>query len=82
MTTNNSIQQQIADLVAEEHQLRARLATGEITEPAENARIAELEVQLDRLWDLLRQRRARAEFGENPNDASERSAREVEGYVD
>ena len=82
MTTNNSIQQQIADLVAEEHQLRARLATGEITEPAENARIAELEVQLDRLWDLRPPRRVRPEFGENPNDASERSAREVEGYVD
>lgn len=82
MTADNSIQQQIADLVAEEHRLRERLASGEFTEPAENARIAELEVQLDRLWDLLRQRRARAEFGENPDAATERPASEVEGYVD
>ena len=82
MTTNNSIQQQIADLVAEEHRLRERLANGEITEPAENARIADLEVQLDRLWDLLRQRRARSEFGEDPEGARERSGSNVESYLD
>jgi len=37
-------------------------------------------VQLDKLWDLLRQRRAREEFGQDPNTARERSAKTVEEY--
>jgi hypothetical protein len=37
-------------------------------------------VELDRCWDLLRQRRARREFSENPDDASVRDAKTVEGY--
>lgn len=82
MTTDNDIHQQINDLVDEEHRLRERLAAGEITDAAENQRIADLEVQLDRLWDLLRQRRARSQYGENPDGAGERSASTVEGYVD
>jgi hypothetical protein len=37
-------------------------------------------VELDRYWDLLRQRRAREEYGEDPDDASIRDADTVEGY--
>jgi hypothetical protein len=36
---------------------------------------------LDQCWDLLRQRRARREFGENPDDAKERDVGTVERYT-
>jgi hypothetical protein len=37
-------------------------------------------VELDQYWDLLRQRRARREFGENPGEAHVRPAKTVENY--
>jgi hypothetical protein len=37
-------------------------------------------VEIDRSWDLLRQRRARRRAGEDPNRAVERPAQVVEGY--
>jgi hypothetical protein len=39
-----------------------------------------LQVELDRCWDLLRQRRALREFGDNPDDARLRPADVVENY--
>ncbi|MET9087749.1 DUF2630 family protein [Streptomyces sp. NPDC004237] len=45
------------------------------------ARLARLETELDRCWDLLRQRRARVEAGQDPTGASVRPASEVEGYL-
>ena len=42
--------------------------------------MGELSVQLDRYWDLLRQRDARRRAGQDPDDAQERSADVVEGY--
>ena len=41
---------------------------------------SELGVQLDRYWDLLRQRDARRRAGLDPDGAQERSADVVEGY--
>ncbi len=67
----------IEQLVAEEHKL---LDQGEMTAD-ERRRMGDINVQLDRLWDLLRQRRARAEFAQNPADTSERSAETVEKYL-
>jgi hypothetical protein len=66
-------------LVAEERALRDR-ATGHGLSGEERIHLNGLEVQLDQCWDLLRQRRARSEFGANPDDAAVRSPREVEGY--
>jgi hypothetical protein len=43
-------------------------------------RMQRLEETLDQCWDLLRQRRAKREFGENPDDAQVRDVRTVEGY--
>jgi hypothetical protein len=40
----------------------------------------DLEVQLDQLWDLLRQRRARRHAGLDPDDAETRDPSTVEGY--
>jgi hypothetical protein len=69
----------IDELVAEEHELRSRATKPGLTE-AERARLRDLEVQLDQYWDLLRQRRAKAEFGQDPNAARTRPADEVEHY--
>jgi hypothetical protein len=70
----------IDDLIQTEHDLRAKLASGEITSQDEHARLTAAEDALDQCWDLLRQRRARREFGQNPEEAQVRPAGEVEGY--
>lgn len=67
----------IQALVAEEHSLREAGSDGEAPD---RARLKQLEERLDQCWDLLRQRRAKAESGENPNDAEARPVAEVEGY--
>ena len=81
MTDGPSVHQHINDLVAEEHTLRERLAKGEISVDEEHARLKAIERELDQLWDLLRQRQARSEFGQDPSDASTRSESTVEGYL-
>ena len=70
----------IDDLVQTEHELRARLAAGALFSDEERVRLRAAEEALDQCWDLLRQRRARREFGENPDDAAVRPVPEVEGY--
>jgi len=70
----------IGELVDEEHQLEAELASSETADPAVQRRVADLEVALDQCWDLLRQRRARRQAGADPDDASVRDAGTVEGY--
>jgi uncharacterized protein DUF2630 len=63
-------------LIAEERQLRSKGTGGD----EELARVRRLEEQLDQCWDLLRQRRAHREFGEDPGEAKARPAGEVESY--
>jgi len=77
---DESIHTHINQLIATEHELRAKLGRGEITAPEERTRLREIEVRLDRLWDLLRQRQARSEFDQDPADATERPAEVVENY--
>jgi hypothetical protein len=72
---------QINTLVDEEHALRERLQQGDLTADEEHQRLKSVEEQLDQCWDLLRQRRARRDYGENPDDATSRPAGEVEGYL-
>ncbi|HEV8558786.1 MAG TPA: DUF2630 family protein [Actinophytocola sp.] len=69
----------IDELIAEEHALRSR-AVGHGLAAGEQARLDSLEQQLDQCWDLLRQRRARTEFGQDPDEARARPLGEVEGY--
>jgi len=71
---------QIGDLIQTEHKLRSQLASGELSGPQERERLRSAEEALDQCWDLLRQRRARREFGENPDHAAARPVGEVEGY--
>lgn len=70
----------IDELIAEEHELRAKGVGAPGLSDAEHARLRDLEVRLDQCWDLLRQRRAKKEFGQDPNDAHTRPANEVENY--
>ncbi|EIE97367.1 DUF2630 family protein [Saccharomonospora glauca] len=66
-------------LIAEERQLRAR-ATGEGLDDDGKKRLKELEQSLDQCWDLLRRRRANAEFGGSPDQTEARPVSEVESY--
>lgn len=75
---DQELHQQIERLVGEEHVL---LEKGGTVTPDERKRLGDINVQLDRLWDLLRQRRAREEFGQDPSVAHERSAETVEKYL-
>jgi hypothetical protein len=65
--------QRINELVAEEEKLQE-------TPSHDPARVRELEVMLDQCFDLLRQRRAKREFGMDPERATPRDAKTVEGY--
>ncbi len=75
---DHDLQQRIERLVAEEHALFDK---GGTVSPDERRRLGDINVQLDRLWDLLRQRRAREEFGQDAGVAHERSAETVEKYL-
>ena len=77
---DRSILAHIHELVAEEKGLRAR-HSGEGLDDTDRERMQRLEVELDQAWDLLRQRRAKAEFGDDPDNAEERPAAEVETYL-
>ena len=81
--SDESITAQIDRLVSEEKDLRQREQQDGADDDAlekDRERLRAVEVELDRCWDLLRQRRAREEFGQDPDDAEARSANTVEGY--
>lgn len=71
----------IHELVDEEHALRAQVQRGELSPDEERTRLTEAEIELDRLWDLLRRRRAARANGTDPDAVEERPAAEVEGYI-
>jgi hypothetical protein len=71
----------IDELIKTEHDLRDRLATGQLSNDEEHQQLRAVEEQLDQCWDLLRQRRARREFGEDPAGSAPRPVTEVEGYL-
>ncbi|HEY9475185.1 MAG TPA: DUF2630 family protein [Mycobacteriales bacterium] len=77
---DSKILERIGELVAEEHQLRSQAAGTGLDEESSN-RLRLLERHLDQCWDLLRQRRARDEFGEDPDATHERPPGEVESYL-
>lgn len=75
-----TINQHINELAREEHELFERQSHGTASD-ADRERLRHLEVVLDQCWDLLRQRRARREFGQNPDEARVRDEKTVEGYT-
>ena len=81
--SDESIATRIEGLVAEEHQLRNREQSDAMNADALEAdqeRLRDVEIELDRCWDLLRQRRALRDAGANPDEAHVRDADTVERY--
>jgi Protein of unknown function (DUF2630) len=82
--SDESIAARIERLVAEEHDLRQReqadSTKDEALEP-DRERLRTVEVELDRCWDLLRQRRALRDAGADPDRAQVRDAGSVEEYL-
>lgn len=74
--TDKRVLDHIQALVDEEHALYARTDL----DGNDQHRLEAIRVELDQSWDLLRQRRALREFGENPDNAHIRPARVVEDY--
>jgi predicted ATPase len=77
---DRDVSHRINELAREEHELFGREANATATE-ADQERLRHLQVLLDQCWDLLRQRRARREFGLNPDDARVRDERTVTNYT-
>jgi hypothetical protein len=82
--SDESITGRIEQLVTEEHQLRSREQTDSTDDDAlerDRERLRSVEIELDRCWDLLRQRRALREAGTDPDQAQARDASTVERYM-
>lgn len=77
---DEEIRGHIDQLVYEERQTRAGLASGELPKEEAYERLHALTVQIDQYWDLLRQRQGFRDAGRNPDEASLRPAEIVEQY--
>jgi Protein of unknown function (DUF2630) len=71
--------ERINELAQEEHELFQKESIGQVTD-AERERLRHLQVELDQCWDLLRQRRALRESGQDPDAAGVRDPEVVERY--
>jgi Protein of unknown function (DUF2630) len=72
--TDEDILGRIKSLLDEEHAMRE-------ANEVDPVRLAHLEETLDQCWDLLRQRRALREFGQDESHASSRTVETVEEYL-
>jgi hypothetical protein len=75
-TSEDPVLKKIERLVHEEQHLYGQSELADHDE----LRLKAIQVELDQCWDLLRQRDARREFGQDPNKAKVRPASVVEGY--
>lgn len=75
------ILERVRDLIGVERSLREAQGDSELPGDEERARLAEVERELDQCWDLLRQRRAKIEYGEDPDEARLRPSGEVQQYL-
>jgi Protein of unknown function (DUF2630) len=81
--SDESITARIESLVNEEHALRTREQSDAANDDAlevDQQRLRDVEIELDRCWDLLRQRRALRDAGADPDQAHVRDADTVERY--
>ena len=80
--SDESIADHIEKLVQEEHELRQREQRDDDDAlETDRDRLERVQVELDRCWDLLRQRRALRDAGGNPDNAHVRDADTVERYL-
>ncbi|MGH8611714.1 MAG: DUF2630 family protein [Gammaproteobacteria bacterium] len=75
-TRDHEVLDHIQRLSNEEHRLYEQGSLADV----DRQRLREIQVELDQCWDLLRQRRARREMGQDPNAPHVRSAEVVENY--
>jgi hypothetical protein len=75
-----AVHHRINELIEQEHRLRTNESG--LGDADRRKQLAELEMQLDQAWDLLRQRQARREFDQDPTGAAERPVRVVENYLE
>jgi hypothetical protein len=75
-TIDHSIVKRIEGLVHEDQDLYAK---GELAD-RDQLRLEPIKIELDQCWDLVRQREARREFGQDPNVAKARPPSVVERY--
>jgi hypothetical protein len=73
---DHTVLDRIQQLVSEEHRLYETKSLGD----SDQKRLAQIQVELDQCWDLLRQRRALRETGRDPEQAQVRPADVVENY--
>jgi Protein of unknown function (DUF2630) len=81
---DESILARIESLVDEEHDLLHREQDDVNRSDGldeDRQRLDRISVELDRCWDLLRQRRARRDAGQDPDEAQVRDANTVERYL-
>ena len=78
--TDEPIVDRINRLAHEEEQLWQRASDGGGIGTTDKERLDEIGVELDQCYDLLRQRQARREFGQDPDDAELRPPEIVERY--
>jgi hypothetical protein len=76
MATEQTVLRHIKELADEEHRLYEK---GNLTDD-ERARLKSINIALDQYWDLLRQRRAKREYGQNPDEAEIRRPGVVEKF--
>ena len=74
---DKEIHARIEALVEEEHALRNASEHTEV----QRARLRQIEEDRDQLWDLLRQRDAKRQYGEDPDEATARPEPQVENYL-
>ncbi|GAA1873138.1 DUF2630 family protein [Pseudonocardia ailaonensis] len=79
MADDAELRHRITELVDEEHRLE-RAHVGKALDEEEQSRLRQINVDLDRCWDLLRQRDARRAAGLDPDEASTRAESVVENY--
>ena len=77
---DREVMARINDLATEEHELFERESQGKASDE-DRVRLKRLGETLDQCWDLLRQRRARESTGQNPDRATVRDTKTVEGYL-
>jgi hypothetical protein len=84
--SDDQVQARIEELEQEERRLRqdeSEIADGPAGSrvAADAARLKAIRLELDQLWDYLRQRRALRDAGQDPDRAVIRDSGTVEGYL-
>lgn len=77
---DKKVTEHIDRLAREEHELFEREASGAASD-ADREKLKRIQDTLDQCWDLLRQRRAKREFGQDPEEARLRDPKTVKGYL-